>query len=232
MLSRNQDATPFVSEKHTLPVLRRAVQGCRGCDLYKNATQAVFGEIVTPSGGRESKASIMMIGEQPGDREDLEGRPVVGPSGKLLDRCLEEAHIDRRSVYVTNAVKHFKWEPRGKRRIHKKPGLREIPACRPWLDAELEAVHPNLIMCLGAVAAQSLLGAGFKITQSRGVLQELAGLPPIIPTVHPSSILRATSDEDRERETALFIRDLKRAAESLHAVGGLVNKVGRKHVQE
>ena len=162
----------FVPEKHTLPLLRQSVQKCRGCDLYKNATQAVFGEIVTPLSRGQSKAAIMMIGEQPGDREDTEGRPFVGPSGKLLDRCLQEANIDRRSVYVTNAVKHFKWEPRGKRRIHKKPGLREIRACRPWLDAELDAVRPDLIVCLGAVAAQSLLGASFKITKSRGMLQK------------------------------------------------------------
>ena len=215
MPNRNPGAAPFVPEKHTLPVLRQAVQKCRGCDLYKNATQAVFGEIITPSERNGSKAAIMMIGEQPGDREDMEGRPFVGPSGKLLDRCLEEAEIDRRSVYVTNAVKHFKWEPRGKRRIHKKPGLREIRACRPWLDAELDAVRPELIVCLGAVAAQSLLGASFRITQSRGEIQRLAGLPPVVATVHPSSILRAATDEDREREMALFIRDLKQAAKAL-----------------
>ncbi len=215
MPSHNAGAAPFVPEKHTLPLLRKAVQECRGCDLYKNATQAVFGEIITPSTRGESKPSIMMIGEQPGDHEDQEGRPFVGPSGKLLDRCLEEADIERRSVYVTNAVKHFKWEPRGKRRIHKKPGAKEIRACRPWLDAELDAVRPDLIICLGAVAAQSLLGASFKITQSRGVLQKVEGLPPIIATVHPSSILRAPTDEDREREMALFIRDLKQAAKSL-----------------
>ena len=215
MPNRNPGAAQFVPEKHTLPVLRQAVQRCRGCDLYKNATQAVFGEIITPSERNGSKAAIMMIGEQPGDREDMEGRPFVGPSGKLLDRCLEEAEIDRRSVYVTNAVKHFKWEPRGKRRIHKKPGLREIRACRPWLDAELDAVRPELIVCLGAVAAQSLLGASFRITQSRGEIQRLAGLPPVVATVHPSSILRATTDEDREREMTLFIRDLKQAAQAL-----------------
>jgi uracil-DNA glycosylase family protein len=218
MPNPNQGAAPFVPEKHTLPVLRQAVQKCRGCDLYKNATQAVFGEIITPSPRNGSQASIMMIGEQPGDREDLEGRPFVGPSGKLLDRCLEEAEIDRRSVYVTNAVKHFKWEPRGKRRIHKKPGLREIRACRPWLDAELDAVRPELIVCLGAVAAQSLLGASFRIAQSRGEIQHIAGLPPVVVTVHPSSILRAAADEDRERERVLFIRDLKKAAKALRTV--------------
>jgi DNA polymerase len=215
MVRAKQGAAEFVPQEHTLPVLRQAVQQCRGCDLYRKATQAVFGEIVSPSGRGQSKAAIMMIGEQPGDREDLEGRPFVGPSGKLLDRCLEEAGIDRRSVYVTNTVKHFKWEPRGKRRIHKKPGLREIRACRAWLDAELDAVRPELIVCLGAVAAQGLLGSNFRITQSRGVSHDVPGLPPIIATVHPSSILRATTDEDHEREMALFIKDLKQAARSL-----------------
>lgn len=217
MVLAKEGAAQFVPQEHTLPVLRQAVQQCRGCDLYKNATQAVFGEIVSPWRRGQSNAAIMMIGEQPGDREDLEGRPFVGPSGKLLDRCLEEAGIDRRSVYVTNTVKHFKWEPRGKRRIHKKPGLREIRACRPWLDAELDAVRPELIVCLGAVAAQGLLGSKFRITESRGVPHNVPGLPPVIATVHPSSILRAVTDEDRERETALFISDLKQAARSLTA---------------
>lgn len=133
----------------------------------------------------------MMIGEQPGDQEDLQGRPFVGPAGKLLDKCLEEAEIDRRKVYVTNAVKHFRWEPRGKLRIHKKPSMQQIRACRPWLDAELETVRPRLIVCLGAVAAQSLLGASFRITQSHGKIQTVAGLPPILATSHPSAILRA-----------------------------------------
>ncbi len=217
MVLAKEGAAQFVPQEHTLPVLRQAVQQCRGCDLYKNATQAVFGEIVSPWRRGQSNAAIMMIGEQPGDREDLEGRPFVGPSGKLLDRCLEEAGIDRRSVYVTNTVKHFKWEPRGKRRIHKKPGLREIRACRPWLDAELDAVRPELIVCLGAVAAQGLLGSKFRITESRGVPHNVPGLPPVIATVHPSSILRAVTDEDRERETALFISDLKQAARLLTA---------------
>ncbi len=174
MPSHSEGAAQFVPGKHILPLLRQAVQDCRGCELCKNATEAVFGEVLAPRSRGESKTSIMTIGEQLGDREDPEGRPFVGPPGKLLDRCMQEANIARRSVYVTNAVKHFKWEPRGKRRIHKKPGLREIRACDPWLDAELEAVRPNLTICLGAVAAQSLLGATFKITQSRGVLQEIA----------------------------------------------------------
>ena len=160
--------------------------------------------------------AIVMIGEQPGDREDKEGRPFVGPAGKLLDRCLEEAEIDRRKVYVTNTVKHFKWEPRGKLRIHKKPNMQEIHACRPWLEAELETVRPKLVVCLGAVAAQSLLGSKFKITQSHGKLQETEGFPPIIATLHPSAILRARSDEDRDRDTKIFLEDLRRAAAYVH----------------
>ncbi|HEX3438016.1 MAG TPA: UdgX family uracil-DNA binding protein [Pseudacidobacterium sp.] len=201
-------ATPFVPEDRTLPVLREAVQHCHGCDLYRNATQAVFGELETGAEAKRPKVAVMMIGEQPGNQEDLEGRPFVGPAGKLLDKCLQEAKIDRRKVYVTNTVKHFKWEPRGKLRIHKKPSMKEIHACRPWLEAELEAVRPELIVCLGAVAAQSLLGSGFKVTQSHGKVQHAEGLPPIIATLHPSAILRARTDEDRERDTKTFIHDL------------------------
>ena len=163
-----EGAKPFVPDNRKLPVLREAVQDCRGCDLYRNATQAVFGELESGVNAKKPKVAIMMIGEQPGNQEDLEGHPFVGPAGKLLDKCLEEANIERREVYVTNAVKHFKWEPRGKLRIHKKPSMKEIHACRPWLEAELEVVRPELIVCLGAVAAQSLLGSGFKITQSHG----------------------------------------------------------------
>ena len=202
------NATPFVPEDRTLPVLREAVQHCHGCDLYRNATQAVFGELETGAEAKRPKVAVMMIGEQPGNQEDLEGRPFVGPAGKLLDKCLQEAKIDRQKVYVTNTVKHFKWEPRGKLRIHKKPSMKEIHACRPWLEAELEAVRPELIVCLGAVAAQSLLGSGFKVTQSHGKIQHVEGLPPIIATLHPSAILRARTDEDRERDTRTFIYDL------------------------
>jgi uracil-DNA glycosylase len=205
-------AAPFVPELRTLPVLREAVQRCRGCDLYRRATQAVFGELEAPSNAKKPKVEIMMIGEQPGDQEDKQGRPFVGPSGKLLDRCLEEAAIDRQKVYVTNTVKHFKWEPRGKLRIHKKPNMQEIHACRPWLEAELEAVNPELIVCLGAVAAQSLLGSSFKITRSHGQVQRVEGFPPVIATLHPSSILRARTDEDRHRGMEEFIRDLRQAA--------------------
>jgi len=151
-----QNAAPFIPDERTLPILRDAVQYCRGCDLYQNATQAVFGEVETDAKVKNAKVAIMMIGEQPGDQEDKQGRPFVGPAGTLLDKCLQEVDIDRRKVYVTNAVKHFRWEPRGKLRIHKKPTMSEIHACRPWLDAELEAVRPELIVCLGATAAQSL----------------------------------------------------------------------------
>jgi uracil-DNA glycosylase len=209
---KQEGAALFVPKDRTLPVMREAVQKCHGCDLYRNATQAVFGELETGTEIQQPKVAIMMIGEQPGDREDREGRPFVGPAGKLLDRCLAEAEIDRRKVYVTNTVKHFKWEPRGKLRIHKKPSMREIHACRPWLEAELEAVRPELIVCLGAVAAQSLLGSKFKITQSHGEVQKTEGLPPIIATLHPSAILRARSEEDRDHDTRIFLEDLRRVA--------------------
>ena len=181
----------------------------------RTATQAVFGELETGAKAKKPKVAIMMIGEQPGDQEDKQGRPFVGPAGKLLDKCLEEADIDRRKVYVTNAVKHFRWEPRGKLRIHKKPSMKEIHACRPWLEAELEAVRPELIVCLGATAAQSLLGSGFKITQSHGKVQQADGFPPIIATLHPSAILRARTDEDRERDTKIFLDDLRRVTDFL-----------------
>jgi uracil-DNA glycosylase len=204
----SESAAPFVPDDRTLPVLREAIQHCHGCTLYRNATQAVFGELETGAEAKRPKVAVMMIGEQPGNQEDLEGRPFVGPAGKLLDRCLEEAKIDRRKVYVTNTVKHFKWEPRGKLRIHKKPSMKEIHACRPWLEAELEAVRPELIVCLGAVAAQSMLGSEFKVTKSHGEVQHVKGLPPIVATLHPSAILRARTEEDRERDTRIFIQDL------------------------
>lgn len=200
----SQGAAPFVPPTRSLPVLREAAQKCRGGDLYRNTTQAVFGE-----GGSRGRARIMMIGEQPGDREDREGHPFVGPAGKLLDRCLAIAGIDRKDLYVTNAVKHFKWEPRGKLRIHKKPNAREIAACRPWLMAELESVKPELVVCLGATAAQGILGADFRVTRSHGQLQHVQGWPPILATAHPASILRARSDEDRPRQAAEFVEDLR-----------------------
>ena len=205
-----ESAQPFVPDERNLPVLAKAVQKCRGCDLYKNATQAVFGEVENGDGAKP-KIAIMMIGEQPGDQEDKQGRPFVGPAGKLLDKALEEAEIDRGKVYVTNAVKHFKWEPRGKLRIHKKPSMKEINACRPWLDAELETVKPKLIVALGATAAQGLLGSSFRITQAHGKVQEVAGLPPIIATLHPSAILRAQTDEDRHAQLRTLVEDLREA---------------------
>jgi uracil-DNA glycosylase family protein len=211
----DQGAAPFVPDDRTLPVLQEAIQRCRGCDLYQNATQAVFGELETGAKGKKPKAAIMMIGEQPGEQEDKQGRPFVGPAGKLLDKCLEKADIDRRKVYVTNTVKHFRWEPRGKLRINKKPSMKEIHACRPWLEAELEAVRPKLIVCLGATAAQSLLGSDFKVTQSHGMIQHADGFPPIIATLHPSAILRARTDEDREWDTKIFLDDLRRAIDFL-----------------
>ena len=207
-------AAAFVPQNHSLKVLRGAVQSCRGCEIYRNATQAVFGEMEAPN-NEPQQARMMMIGEQPGDREDKEGHPFVGPAGRLLDQCLEEAGIDRKTLYVTNAVKHFKWEPRGKLRIHKKPSSSEIFACRPWLDAEIDAVRPALIVCLGATAAQALLGSKFRVTESHGTIQDAgqgAHHPPILATFHPSSILRATTDEDRHRQIGIFVSDLKKAA--------------------
>ncbi len=188
-----------------LTSLRKAAARCEGCPLYKQATQTVFGE--GPRG-----AKMILVGEQPGDREDMEGKPFVGPAGRLLDQCLGEAGIDRDAVYVTNAVKHFKWEPRGKRRIHKKPSLREIAACRPWFDAELAAVKPELIVCLGATAAQALLGSTFRVTQHRGEVLTAAKLPPVLATLHPSSILRAPDDASRHQAHAEFVKDLRTAA--------------------
>jgi uracil-DNA glycosylase family protein len=185
--------------------LKEAAAGCKGCDLWKHGTQTVFGE-------GAPRARVMFVGEQPGDREDIEGKPFVGPAGRILGRALEAAGIDRNDVFVTNAVRHFKWEPRGKRRIHKKPNQLEINACRPWLEAEVAVVKPEVIVCLGATAAQSLLGRGFRVTQRRGELipHELA--PHVVATVHPSSILRAPDDAARHDEMARFIEDLKRVA--------------------
>ena len=211
-MKKSDSAARFIPDDRTLPVLAQAVQKCRGCDLYRNATQAVFGEIDAPRGSLRSRVAIMMIGEQPGDREDKQGRPFVGPAGKLLDKALEEAAIVRGTVYVTNAVKHFKWERRGKLRIHKKPTMKEIDACRPWLDAELETVKPKLIVALGATAAQALLGSGFRITKAHGKVQEVPGLPPIVATLHPSAILRAQTDEDRHSQMRTLVEDLRKAA--------------------
>lgn len=194
-------AADFLPQRKTLPSLRTAVQGCKACDLWKRATQAVFGE------GRV-RAEVMLVGEQPGDQEDLQGRPFVGPAGKVLDKALQAAGIDRDDVYVSNVVKHFKWEQRGKRRIHKKPSAMEIAACRPWFDAEVEVVKPKVIVALGATAAQALLGRNFKVTHDRGKVIS-SGPLPIVATVHPSSILRAPDSETRHAEMARFIDDLR-----------------------
>jgi DNA polymerase len=192
----------------TLAALREAAAGCRACDLYKTGTQTVFGE------GAEH-AQIMFVGEQPGDREDTEGKPFVGPAGRVLDEALEEAGIDRNRVYITNAVKHFKWKPQGKRRLHQKPNAAEISACRQWLDAEIAVVKPELLVLLGATAAQALLGRDFRVSLQRGQLIERPGLPRMMATVHPSSILRAPDDETRELEMRAFVQDLKRVAQHL-----------------
>ena len=197
-------AADFLPSRMTLPALRDAVQGCRGCPLYTNASQAVFGE------GTRS-AAVMLVGEQPGDQEDRTGRPFVGPAGKLLDRALEEAGIDRKATYVTNAVKHFKWEPRGKRRIHAKPSWSEVAACRPWLEAELAVVKPTVLVLLGAVAAQGLLGKQFRVTKQRGELVNSPLAPYVTATIHPSAILR-DEPADRERELARLVDDLRRVA--------------------
>src|SRR6478752_8844946 len=178
----------LLPERLSLGNVRDAAAGCRACDLYKRATQTVFGD-------GPSKAELMMVGEQPGDAEDVAGQPFVGPAGKLLDRALVEAGIDRRRVYVTNVVKHFKWEPRGKRRIHAKPNGAEIAACRPWLETEILLVKPRILVCLGATAAQALLGKTFKVSKQRGTFVPSALAPRVTATVHPSSILRAPDDE-------------------------------------
>jgi DNA polymerase len=182
--------------------------GCTACDLYKNATQTVFGEGTTG-------AELVLVGEQPGDQEDRKGRPFVGPAGKLLDRALEEAGIDRTKVYVTNVVKHFKWTPRGKRRIHKRPSAEEISACRPWLEKELELVKPKVLVALGATAAQALLGRQFRLTQHRGEFVESDLAPWVTATIHPSAILRASDDQSRHEEMAAFVADLKNVARKL-----------------
>jgi uracil-DNA glycosylase len=184
--------------------LREAARDCMACHLYKRATQTVFGE-----GPRH--APIMLVGEQPGDYEDVAGKPFVGPAGKIMDRALGEAGIDREHVYVTNAVKHFKWEPRGKRRIHKKPNSREIAACRPWLEAELRVVKPKLVVCLGATAAQTVFGPSFRVTQERGKVLSSKLAPKVLATVHPSSLLRQPDEQSREREYAHFVGDLRAA---------------------
>jgi DNA polymerase len=203
-------AAALLPEVLTLPALRQAAAGCKACGLWERGTQTVFGE-----GGASPK--VMFVGEQPGNEEDLSGKPFVGPAGRLLDKALEEAGIDRSEVYVTNVVKHFKWEPRGKRRIHAKPNGQEIAACRPWLDAEIAVVSPQVIVCLGATAAQALVGKQFRVTQRRGELIDSPLGAKVMATVHPSSILRAPDDETRRVERQRFVDDLKKLAAAIGA---------------
>ena len=207
-----RSAADFFPKRVTLRTLAEAAQGCRGCGLYRNATQTVFGE-----GPRD--AEMMLVGEQPGDREDVMGRPFVGPAGDVLDRALVEAGIDRDDVYLTNVVKHFKWKaaPRGKRRIHRKPDLHEVLACKPWLEAEIGQIHPLVLVLLGATAAQAMFGSAFRVTKERGTFLDSPLTPAVTATVHPSSILRAR-DEDREREMAAFVADLTAAARTLGSI--------------
>jgi len=201
-------AFTFIPERPTLASLTRAAQDCTACDLYKKATQAVLG-----AGPRE--AAVFFIGEQPGDQEDLAGKPFVGPAGKVLDEALIAAGIPRQEVYVTNAVKHFKWEPRGKKRIHAKPTLGEVKACRPWLETELALVKPRIIVCLGATAAQSLMGSKFKITVERGKFFETPWAPWLTATLHPSAILRMPDADARREARARLVEDLRGVAARL-----------------
>jgi DNA polymerase len=201
---------PPIPKAASLDEMREAAAECTACPLFRNATQTVFGE-------GPDRAQIMFVGEQPGDSEDLAGHPFVGPAGKLLDRCIKEAGIDRRRAYVTNAVKHFKWVPRGTRRIHSKPNSMEIAACFPWLEAEIAAVKPKIVVALGATAAQALFGRAFRVTRDRGKLIPSRFAPYAMATVHPSSLLRAPDEETRHREMAHFIDDLKKIAEVLRA---------------
>ncbi|HEY6345966.1 MAG TPA: UdgX family uracil-DNA binding protein [Bryobacteraceae bacterium] len=205
-----ESATPYLPERRTLRVLQQAVQSCEGCDLYMRATQAVFGE-------GPAAARVALVGEVPGDKEDLQGHPFVGPAGAILDRALEEAGIERRDVYVTNAVKHFKFEQRGKRRIHKKPNSAEIRACRPWLEAEMAVLRPRVIVCLGATAAQSILGSSYRLTKEHGKFVPHAWAPHVTSTIHPSAILRAPDEDQRHAQYRGFVADLEKVREMLDA---------------
>jgi len=198
---KSTSAAVLIPERPTLPKLKQAVQDCRGCDLYRYATQAVFGE-------GPPRASIVFIGEEPGNDEDLQGHPFVGPAGKLLDRAFADAGIERSDVYLTNVIKHFKFEERGKRRIHKKPRASEIEACHPWLDAELLLLKPQIVVCLGATAAQTMLGAAFRLTQNRGEFFDHPQAQCVTATVHPSSILRAPDEQQRHAQYRDFVDDL------------------------
>jgi DNA polymerase len=202
-------AADFLPARLSLRSLREASAGCRGCHLWRVGTQTVFGE-----GAKSSR--LMLVGEQPGDEEDLTGRPFVGPAGRLLDRALEEAGIPRDDAYVTNVVKHFKWVAKGRRRLHQKPNAREVGACLPWLEAEIEVVKPEVLVCLGATAAQALLGRAFRVSRQRGEFVPSGLAPHETATVHPSSILRAATEDDRRREMGLFVDDLRKVQDVLN----------------
>ena len=204
----HETAAPYLPDELTLPALRKAAAGCRGCPLWQTGTQTVFGE-------GAAHARVILVGEQPGDQEDKAGRPFVGPAGRVLDEALELAGIDRGAAYVTNAVKHFKWEARGKRRIHAKPAWSEQMACRPWLESELAALQPEVLVCLGATAAQSLLGKQFRVTKERGRWLDSDLAPHVTATIHPSAILRQRDDESRHAEMDAFVRDLTLVANVL-----------------
>jgi uracil-DNA glycosylase family protein len=220
-MAHRLDAAPFVPKGAKLAQLRDAAQRCQGCELYRNATQAVLGE-------GPSTARIVMVGEQPGDQEDRAGRPFVGPAGRLLDRALEDAGIRRSEVYLTNAVKHFKFEERGKRRIHKKPSDSEIDACKPWLDAELACIRPDLIVCLGATAARAVIGKRHRVLKERGRFFAHPQARRVTATVHPSAVLRSPDPTSRRHDYAAFVRDLKRVRRMIcdrnHA-GGLAHQL-------
>lgn len=209
---RDTTAEEFYPEHLSLASLRRAAAGCRACHLWERGTQTVFGE-----GLRRSR--LMLVGEQPGDREDLEGRPFVGPSGGLLDRVLDDAGIPRDEAFVTNVVKHFKWVRRGDRRLHKTPNAREIGACLPWLEAEIEVVEPEVLVCLGATASKALLGSGFRVTRNRGRWVDSEWAPHVTATLHPSAILRIPEDEDRRREMERYVEDFRAVERRLNGGG-------------
>lgn len=208
---QNKTAANFLPVKRTLDSLRAAAQSCQGCDLYKNATQTVFGE-----GPKD--ASVILVGEQPGDMEDRKGHPFVGPAGRLLDKALTEARIPRDEVYITNAVKHFRWIERGKRRLHQKPLIRQVTACKPWLDAEIEAVHPKVVVCMGGTAAQSIIERTVRITQERGKFLGSDGGAAVFITIHPSSIYRLSEPEQREEEYRRFVAEMKLVERKLRSL--------------
>jgi uracil-DNA glycosylase family protein len=204
-------ARDFLPRRRTLENLRAAARSCKGCDLYKNASQTVFGE-------GPKHASVVLVGEQPGDAEDRQGRPFVGPAGRMLDKALAEARITRDEVYVTNAVKHFKWIQRGKRRMHQKPLIRQVISCKPWLQAELEVVHPKVVVCLGGTAAQSMLGRIVRVTKERGTFLDGDSGETVFITVHPSAILRQRGESEREKEYDRFVADMKLVHRKLHSM--------------